>query len=151
MQKFLLILLIYLLPILSNVTIASPVTKNSKAVVNVKMVCYFLFDNKYAEKNDSIEELKWIDSKLSQLTEFNTVNKLFNHENGGPNGAIWNGNADIYVFAVYDTIFSDSDISIKLNNKPLKKSNHQVFTSEKLSIVYFKIKNSVWEKQLRPI
>lgn len=118
-----------------------------------KIACYYELDDKYSDISDTSEINKWWSNKLENIKQSGIDNDIFSKEGGGPNGAEWNSNADLYfagMFGISDQ-YKKNKVSISLNNKFIDVEKFNIQSYSKDMLVSFMIPKEVWKAALRSV
>lgn len=90
------------------------VLKNESLPLN--SYCFFKLDEKYSVEKDSILIHNWLKEKSEIILANNSVENIFSHNSGGPNGAEWNPSTDLYI-AVLSSSKTANKPSLQINGK----------------------------------
>ena len=111
--------------------------------------CFFKLDDKYSTENDPLIINKWLKRKSDLILKNKSIDNIFNHNGGGPNGAEWNPSTDLYIAILSPSIAKGS------------AENHQLFMNTKVyeqkilayspDLIWYNVKQDFWEDQLRTI
>ena len=113
-------------------------------------------DYKYSDDSSSEKIDNWWNRKLSHLMNYSPSNTFFSSKGGGPNGAEWNTNCDLFYIAFFpldSSKFVNEDVSVKIyiNNKLHHSNSKKVRFFKHGVIVDFHIKSELWNNSLREI
>lgn len=114
---------------------------------------YYKLDDKYSQQQDTSLINNWWRNKLLQVQLYVRPANLFSHKGGGPNGAEWNAATDLFIAGTTSFPLKNETLLVYLNNKPAPgiQLTRMVPASKTGSLLYFRLPQAVWEKELRDI
>lgn len=122
-----------------------------------KIACYYELDDKYSDISDTSEISKWWSNKLENVKQTGIENDIFSSVGGGPNGAEWNSDTDLYFIVLCDIREQNivnllkNPVSVTLNEKIVKDIEILTQSYTKGLMVSFMIPKEVWTEALRPV
>lgn len=112
--------------------------------------CFYEMDDKYSdEENSALIELWWM-TKLDTIEANGVQNDVLQTNGGGPNGAEWNTDTDLY-FVVFPVPHNVVSTAVSLNDVDSLSVKTHYDTLENGVIIYFSIEKEIWQQALRPI
>ncbi|MFT5820248.1 MAG: hypothetical protein ACI8ZM_001487 [Crocinitomix sp.] len=115
----------------------------------LEIYAFYPLGDKYFDKNDSLKLEEWMTNKTDLLcglgcdSELCEGRNVFEHKGGGPNGAEWNAESDLY-FAIfhsgvdaYQLFLNDSLSAFEVIQKPI--------------VDWIRIPSETWMRILRPL
>lgn len=114
---------------------------------------YYKLDDKYSFSKDTALINSWWKSKLAQVELYGKPANLFSHNGGGPNGAEWNSSTDLFIVASCGYKLISESVELRLNGKviPGLKLVKQTPLTKTGTLLYLRLPQEVWEKELRDI
>lgn len=118
-----------------------------------QIVCFYKLDDKYSDSEDSNTINNWWQSKLEEIVENGVYSNLLEHQGGGPNGAEWNADTDLFFAVVIPQVIDLDSVSttVKLNDIPVAVLMQEVQQQTDRTLFSFAISSSLWKSALRPI
>ena len=120
-----------------------------KESVLLTSYCFYELDDKYSSKSDSITIMSWLNEKSNLLLNAESVENIFNHNGGGPNGAEWNPSTNLYV-AIMSPPKSNTSIKFAelfINGRPYGEK----ILEYNPNLTWYRVSRDFWENESRPI
>lgn len=125
-------------------------TKIKKEEPKFEFHCNYILNNKYKADQDPVSAKAWIEN-LHQNRNFEENRDLFSHDGGGPCGAEWNSDGDIYISAlIWAKDIELRSVSLKMNNSVIR-NGFRIERSDTSLFLGVRIDSNVWQSQLKEI
>lgn len=111
--------------------------------------CFYTLDDKYSTENDSLIINKWLKEKSDFILKNKSIDNIFTHNSGGPNGAEWNPSTDLYLAIVSQSNAKNSGEihQLFINTKEYK----QKILEYSPNLTWYKVERDFWENEVRAI
>jgi len=129
----------------------------SKVFAANDLGAYYVQDSKYDVCSTKQEYEKWENDLIAKIKQSGIKENLFAHKNGGgPNGAQWNPQGNLFIIATFDDKGASSkakaySVKILLNDIEQKEKISWHSSNNKSHIFSFVLSRVTWEKYLRKI
>lgn len=112
--------------------------------------CYYQLDDNWSVSTNNTELAAWEKEKLAVIFEKGLANGILNSPGGGPNGAQWNPETNLFCVAQIPAVKKDEikTIAVSLNAKQITPAFNKTQSGKDVFVTFW-LPKATWQKAAR--